>query len=281
MKRAIVLLLIAGLVFAVYAQAGYLERKNVRTHGYDGFPKRTEWAPRIATLWLAERVGAEGRVALWIAGWFALSCLAWYLARGPDCLVPVLVLAVATLAIYHPLVPCGTHASEGPTMFFFSLAALTHRRAFVWWPFLGILAIPFKQTGAVLVIVAAGLWWLRGYRWHAAWLVVAGGLVALGCALRGGMSPVQSVRLTSMRGTYHLPVNLRHMARPPSWLVAGGTALAGLFAGRGPVLSAMLMLVVLVFVLGTVSEPRIWIEVAALAAAVVPERILSRPEKSA
>ena len=272
MRHAAVAVLILGLTLAVFTQMSYLEnREGYRMHGFDGSPVRVEWAPRVASLALARAVGAENNVAGWLAGWFLLSALAWYAARGPDCVGPVALLAAGVMAVYHPLTAWGTVASEAPTVLWFTLAAITRRQAFMWWPIIGACAIPFKQSGAVLVVVAAGLWWLRGYRWHAAVLLGLGTLIGLICAKAGGDRLLGAARVTSLVGKVYAVRNIHHL----NWrlpFISGGLVGAAALAARGPALAAVLLLIAAVFFMGQLREPRIWLEVVALGAGVLADR---------
>ena len=280
MRRAAALILIAGLTLAVLAQLSYLEsRPGWSAHLFDGRmgnsdPIRVEWRSRIGTIWLAQAVGAGGHTALWFAAWFGLSAFAWFLARGPRCIAPVALLTAGTLATFYPQVFCGTTACEGPVLFWFTLAAITRRRATLWWPVLGLVAIPFKQTGAVLVVVAALLWFRDGDRLRAVLLLAVGAGLGWLCAHLGGGPATAAVTTHSLHPKSYPADNLRHLREAP-WAVAlicGGTVLAGILTARGPALLAALILVGAVFCMGQMWEPRIWLEVVALSAGVLADR---------
>ena len=209
----------------------------------NGNPPRVEWAPRIATIGLAKL--AHGHVALWFAGWFLLASLAWFWARGPDCIGPVAVLAAGTLATFHPSVFCGTTACEGPVLFWFTLAAITRRDALFWWPVIGLVAIPFKQTGAALVVVSALLWFRAGYRWQPVCLLGLGAGLGWLCAFVGGGGVVAAVTTRRLALKVYSAGNIKHVwgAWWPTWLICGGTVLAGALAARGPALAAVVLAV--------------------------------------
>ena len=278
--KAAAIVLILGLTLSVLMQLLFLEqRPGFRAHLFNGRMStgeapRVEWAPRIFSTGLARLVHAHGHVAHWTAGWFLLSALAWFFARGSRCIGPVAVLGAGVLATFFPQVHCGTVASEGPMLFWFTLAAITRRRAGTWWPVIGLVAIPFKQTGAVLVVVAA-LLWLRDWRWRDA-LCLLGAGAGLGwfCALAGGGGVVAAVTTRSLALKSYPVDNVRHLfgAWWPAWLICGGTVLAGAMAARGPALMAILLLVGAVFFMGQMWEPRIWLEVVALSAGVLGEK---------
>jgi len=275
MLKTAALILILGLTFAVFTQVAFLEsRDGFTTRMFDGDTHRPEWSGRTASAGVAKLVHADGHAALWTAGWFLLSAGAWFVARGQDCIAPVAVLAAGTLATFYPQVGVGTVASEGPILFWFTLAAVTRRDAFFWWPVIGLVAIPFKQTGVALVIVAAALW-LRDGRWRGAgYLLGAGALVGWVSALAGGGCAANAFTTHSLSGKFYPLDNLRHATGAwwPTWLICGGTVLAGAFAARGAALAAVLILVVAVSCMGQAWEPRIWVEVVALSAGVLGDR---------
>lgn len=125
-ERITAIVLIVGLTLAVFTQVAFLvERPNSTTRMFDGDTWRPEWSGRIFAAALAELVHADGHEAHWTAGWFLLSALAWFVARGRRCIGPVALLAVVVLATFRPDAPCGTVASEGPVVFLFTLAAIT------------------------------------------------------------------------------------------------------------------------------------------------------------
>lgn len=267
-------ILILGLTLAVYVQLDFLQhRPDFRMHGYDGSAGLPEWRPRIASLWLADLVWAERSFGLWSASWFLLSALAWLAARRERAIAPVAILAAGILASYYPYVNVGTQAGEGPIMFFFTLAAITRKRI-RWWVPIGLLAIPFKQTG-IIIVLAAALDYLRCGRRQAAWLIAGAGLTALSaCFIIGGRPELPALYVSTHAGEVHILANLRALAgrRLETWFISGGTIAAGLVAGSGPLLWAMLMLAGAVLFMGQVWEPRIWVEGIAFAAAALGDR---------
>ena len=268
MKNASILVLILGLTVAVLVQADYLSlREGFTTRLFDGDTHRPFWSGRVLTAGLADLVDADNNVASWVAGWYLLSALAWFAARRERAVGPVALLAVVALAAHHPLVPFGIVASDGPVMFFFTLAAITRRKAAVWWPIIGFIAIPFKQTGGALV-AAAALLWLRDGRWRGA-LYMLGAAFGIG-RLAAGTDMSTAFTMHSYRGKLYSLDNLRHMT-PAVILTCGGTVLAGLLSARGIVLLTMGALTVAVLVMGQAWEPRIWFEVAALGVGVLAD----------
>jgi len=267
-----VLAVVVGLTLAVFTQVAYLEsRTDIATRMFDGDTWRPEWSGRVFSAGLARLAGADGHAAHWTAGWFLFAALAWVAARGAGALAPVALLGAGVLAVYHPLAPVGLVASDGPILFMFTLAAITRRRAFYWWPVIGLVAIPFKQTGIVLVVVAA-LLWLRDGRWRAAgYLLGAGAVTGWLAARAGGGVATAALTMHSLSAKFYPLDNWRHLT-PQFPFICGGTVLAGLFAGRGPALAAMAALAVAVFTMGQAWEPRIWVEVVALSAGVLGDR---------
>jgi len=271
------LVLIVGLTWFVFLQVGVLATQpayRVHCYGAELEHVRAAWQPRVAALALARAVRAYRNVPAWIAAWFALSCLAWFVARGAGAIAPCALLGVAALAIYHPSVGVGTMSSEGPVMFWFTLAAITRKKAATWWPLIGLAAIPFKQTGMALVLVAAWLSFADGERIRAYWVAGAGCAVLWLCSCLGGGALAGPLELQTVNGVVRLTRNLRllFVERPSIWLAAGGTVLAGLVAKRDRVLVVMLLIAGVVAVVGNVWEPRIWIELSALSAGVLGDR---------
>lgn len=275
--RLAVLALILGLTWFVFLSMGFLATQPAyRSWGY-GEPGdfiQQAWTPRVGSIWLAEAVGAYRSVPAWTAGWFALSCLAWLAARGTRAIAPCALLGVAVITIYHPVVGVGTMSAEGPIMFWFTLAAITRKKATTWWPIIGLLAIPFKQTGIALVFVTAWLQYAGGNRSRATITAAIGAITLWVCSLAGGGAVAAPLALATRKGIVHIWENLTLMfrSRPTVWFVGGGTVLAGLVAGRGAILAAMLLIAGGALLVGNVWEPRLWVELAALSAGVLGDR---------
>ena len=267
MTRAVTWLILAvlvlGMAYAVFMRAGtYCARVGPdRWHGYDGTTERPLWQARVASLWLAKVTGAKRCPQAWIAGWFFLSCIVWLAALRDRALVPLLVMGLGTVAAYSTTLTVGTVVSDGPLMFFFSLAAVTATRNPLWWAAIGLAAIPFKATGALLVVVAFFL----VYSWRQALAVAVLAVAALLAVhwASGGVPLLESAHPTL--GVPRWLLNFHAGPDPHLVFVMAGLVLAGALAARGRVLAVYALLAGMVLCFAAPWEPRLWCEALPLA----------------
>lgn len=250
--------LVLGMSFAVYERADRHTQAvgPALWHGYSGDADRSVWRARPASLWLARLAAADRHPALWLAAWFFLSCLVWLAALQTRALVPIVVCALGTVIAYSTPFRVGTIVSDGPMLFLFTLAAVTARARPMVWVVLGLLIIPFKATGAMLCIAAAGV--TRDWR-RALVICSAMAVTMLACRV-----VVESHHPHT--GALRLLLNWYSLYRPEVLFVMGGLVFGGVLAAQGRVLAVLLMLVGAALVFANLWEPRLWFEALPLVA---------------